>query len=108
MWGAFIHPYPCFNGDLTQSAIDFMAFLSNYIPLFYMDVIPYPCLNADDDLAKLCWQIEIRHDRLLHAPSSGILYVYLDLGTGLKTGLNIWHDLKASDVHCNDIFPLVD
>ena len=32
-----------------------MIWMSNYIPLFYMDVIIYPHYDLDADLANLCW-----------------------------------------------------
>ena len=35
-----------------------MAWRSNYIPLFYMNVMAYPCPNPDAGLAKLCQQNE--------------------------------------------------
>ena len=33
--------------------------MSNYITLFYMDVITYQCLNLDAALANLCWYKEL-------------------------------------------------
>ena len=43
---AIIHPCPNF--------IEVRAWMSNYIPLFYMDVITHPCHNSDAGLNNLC------------------------------------------------------
>ena len=35
-------------------ATQVMAKMHSYIPLFYVDVITYPCPNLDADLINLC------------------------------------------------------
>ena len=43
---------PNFKGDLTEVS----AWMSDYIPLFYMDIITYSCHNPDAaGIANLCW-----------------------------------------------------
>ena len=36
-----------------------MTWMSNYIPLFYMFVITYPCPNPDAGLGYICWTIKL-------------------------------------------------
>ena len=36
-------------------AIDIRTRVSNYIPLFYLDVITYPSPNIDVAVVNLCW-----------------------------------------------------
>ena len=43
MYDVIAHPY-----------IQINALICNCIPLFYMDVIIYPCPNPDAGLANLC------------------------------------------------------
>ena len=42
-----MHPCPNFNGSLTKLALTLyiLTWLSNYIPLFYVDVLACPCPN---------------------------------------------------------------
>ena len=37
-----------------KTAIVFKAWMSNYIPLFYADVIIYPCPNSNAGFADIC------------------------------------------------------
>ena len=41
--------------QVISIAIKVMAWMSNSIPLFYMDVITYPCPNPDSGLANFSW-----------------------------------------------------
>ena len=47
---------PNFNDGLVQGIVTvaFQAFVSNYIPVFYMHVITYPRLNPDGCSANRC------------------------------------------------------
>ena len=38
----------------AQTAIEVRPWMSNHIPLFFMDVIPYPCPNPEAGLSNLC------------------------------------------------------
>ena len=40
--------------QFNLTAIEVKACVSNYISLFHMDVITYPCPNPDAGLANLC------------------------------------------------------
>ena len=42
MWDVITHPNPNFKSDLTEP-----EWRSNYVPLFYIDVVINPCRNPD-------------------------------------------------------------
>ena len=42
------------NGSLTKRPLKLD--MSNYIPLFYIDIITYPCHMFDARLADICYQ----------------------------------------------------
>ena len=51
MWDVIIHPCPDFNGVLIKLpfAIAVKAWMSKYMPWFYVDVITYTYHNWDAD-----------------------------------------------------------
>ena len=54
MWAVIYDTYPNLSSDLTKAAVLVMAWMSNHTPLFYVDVIIYPCSNPIAALADLC------------------------------------------------------
>ena len=49
MYDVIILPGP----NVNWTAVEIRAWSSNYILLFYLDVIPNPCTTSDTDLANL-------------------------------------------------------
>ena len=50
LWDLITHPWPHFNG---VTAVGGLAWRSNLIPLFYVNMITYPCTKLDAGLANL-------------------------------------------------------
>ena len=45
--------------QFDQTTVEIRTWMSNYIPLFYMFVITYPCPNPDAGLGNFCWTIKL-------------------------------------------------
>ena len=56
--------HPC--TDVNGGGPCVRAWMSNQIPLFYMDIITYQCLNADADLKKHQSSASLAFVRLIH------------------------------------------
>ena len=79
MWGVITHAWININGCLTKPLLK-VGWMSNYIPLFYMDVITYSCPNPDDGSDDLHYDDVIMGTIVSQITSLTIVYstVYSD------------------------------